>query len=153
LLYTVGMLRQQEQRSDQQSGQRHHHDANPPPPPNYHFSHPPSPLHNHYIPPPPQLGSIDPKSPLAKHLQLTLWPLHYFAATPPKYHRNANPRKFLMSYEAAIASTGDDEATLTKSLIICLEDAAANWYSKLPSGCVHSWPQLKEKFLLNFQGF
>jgi hypothetical protein len=58
-----------------------------------------------------------------------------------------------MSYEAVIASVGGDEATLTKSIIIFLEDAAANWYSRLQPGCIYSWPQLKEKFLLNFQGF
>jgi hypothetical protein len=57
-----------------------------------------------------------------------------------------------MSYEAAIASVGGDEATLTKSLIISLEDAAANWYSRLPRGCIYYCQQLKEKFLLNFQG-
>jgi hypothetical protein len=44
-----------------------------------------------------------------------------------------------MSYEAAIASAGGDEATLTKSLIISLEDAAANWYSKLSPGWIYSW--------------
>jgi hypothetical protein len=48
---------------------------------------------------------------------------------------------------------GGDEATLAKSLIISLEDAVANWYSRLPPGCIYSWPQLKEKYLLNFQGF
>jgi hypothetical protein len=58
-----------------------------------------------------------------------------------------------MSNEAAIASIGGDEATLIKSLIISLEDAAANWYSRFSLGCIYSWPQLKEKFLLNFQGF
>jgi hypothetical protein len=58
-----------------------------------------------------------------------------------------------MSYQAAIALSGGDEATLTKSLIISLEDADANWYSRFPPGCIYSWPQLKEKFLLNFQGF
>jgi hypothetical protein len=58
-----------------------------------------------------------------------------------------------MSYKAAIASAKGDEATLTKSLIISLEDATANWYSRLPLGCIFSWPQLKEKFLLNFHGF
>jgi hypothetical protein len=31
-----------------------------------------------------------------------------------------------MSYESVIASVGEDEATLAKSLIISLEDAAAN---------------------------
>jgi hypothetical protein len=58
-----------------------------------------------------------------------------------------------MFYEAAIASAGGDEPTLTKSLIISLEDAAANWYSKLPPKCIYSWQQLKEKFLLKFQRF
>jgi hypothetical protein len=58
-----------------------------------------------------------------------------------------------MCYESAIASARGDEATLAKSLIISLEDAAANWYSTLPPGCIYSWQQLKAKFLLNFLGF
>jgi hypothetical protein len=58
-----------------------------------------------------------------------------------------------LSYEAAIASARGDEPTLTKSLIISLYDAATNWYSKLLPRCIYSWPQLKEKLLLNFQGF
>jgi hypothetical protein len=58
-----------------------------------------------------------------------------------------------MSYETAIALVRGDEATLAKFLIISLEDATTNWYSRLPPGCIYSWPQLKEKFLLNFQGF
>jgi hypothetical protein len=115
---------------------------------------PPSPPHNQYFPPPPpQLSTADPKSPLDHHLQHVTWPTQYQATPPPKYHGNADPHKFLMSYEAAIASAGGDEATLTKSLIISLEDIAANWYSRLPPRCIHSWQQLKEKFLLNFQGF
>jgi hypothetical protein len=58
-----------------------------------------------------------------------------------------------MSYKAAIASAGGYEATLAKSLIISLDDAAANWYSRLLPRCIYSWSQLKEKFLLNFQDF
>jgi hypothetical protein len=42
------------------------------------------------------------------------------------------------------------EATLTKFLIISLEDVAANWYSRLPPKRIYSWKRLKEKFLLNF---
>jgi hypothetical protein len=75
---------------------------------------------------PPYMGIIDPKSPLVEHLQLAPWPLHYRAVTPPKYHSNIDPHKFLMCYEAAIASVGGDKATLAKSLIISLEDAVAN---------------------------
>jgi hypothetical protein len=58
-----------------------------------------------------------------------------------------------MCYEAAIASAGGDEATLTKSLIISLEDAATNWYSRLPPHCIYMWKHLKDKILLNFQEF
>jgi hypothetical protein len=54
-----------------------------------------------------------------------------------------------MCYEASIASAKGDEATLAKSLIVSLEDAIANWYSRLPPGCIHSRQQLKEKFQLN----
>jgi hypothetical protein len=45
---------------------------------------------------------------------------------PPMYHNNTDPHKFLMCYEAFIASIGGDEATLTKSLIISLDDVATN---------------------------
>jgi hypothetical protein len=58
-----------------------------------------------------------------------------------------------MCYEDTIASAGGDEATLAKSRIISLENVARNWYSRLPPKCIYSWQQLKEKFLLNFQGF
>jgi hypothetical protein len=103
--------------------------------------------------PMPQYGTTDPKSPLADHLQLAPWPPQYRAAPPSKYHDNTDPKKFLMCYEAAIATAGEDEATLTKSLIISREDATSNWYSRLQPRCIYSWQQLKEKFMFNFQGF
>jgi hypothetical protein len=58
-----------------------------------------------------------------------------------------------MCYKAAIALTGDNEATLVKSLIISLEDTAANWYFRLPLRCIYSRQHLKDNILLNFQGF
>jgi hypothetical protein len=58
-----------------------------------------------------------------------------------------------MCYKATIASPGGDKATLSKSLIISLENATTNWYSWLPPKCIYSWQQLKERFVLNFQGF
>jgi hypothetical protein len=58
-----------------------------------------------------------------------------------------------MCYETAIALARVDEATLVKSLIISLEDAATDWYSRLPPCCIYSWQHLKDKILLNFQLF
>jgi hypothetical protein len=43
-----------------------------------------------------------------------------------------------MCYEVAITLAGGDEATIAKSLIISLEDAAVNWYSNLPPKCIYS---------------
>jgi hypothetical protein len=77
----------------------------------------------------------------------------YRAVPPPKYYRESDPQKFLMSYEAAIASSGGDDMTLTKSFIISLENVAASWYARLPPRSIASWAQLKEKFVVNFQGF
>jgi hypothetical protein len=58
-----------------------------------------------------------------------------------------------MSYKATIASFGGDDTTLTKSFITSLKNAKANWYARLPPRSIISWAQLKEKFLVNFQGF
>jgi hypothetical protein len=154
--YNLEILRQQGR-----DGPLHNQIPNQPPlplPPHNHILHhpnqPPPPQTHPLQPPlPPQMGTIYPKNPLAEHLQLAPWPLHYRLVTPPKYHSNTDSRKFLMCYEAAIASTGGNDATLTKSLIISLEYAAANWYSRLPPCCIYLWQQLKDKILLNFQGF
>jgi hypothetical protein len=122
----------------------HQPNTNLPPPSHNQILHQPPPLpppHNHLFhqhPPLPQTGTTDPKSLLAEHLQLAPWPLHYREVPPPKYHGNTNPCKFLMCYEAAIASAGGDEAILTKSIIISLEDAAANWYTTLSPWCIYS---------------
>jgi hypothetical protein len=51
------------------------------------------------------------------------------------------------------ASFGRDDTTLVKSFIISLQNAAANWYARLPPRSIISWAQLKEKFVVNFQGF
>jgi hypothetical protein len=147
LQYIVDILRQQEQRQEPPLNQMQHqpNTNHPPPPlPHNHISHhqSPSPPHNQFFQPPPpplpQFDTTDPKSPLANHLQLAPWPSYYRATPPPIYHGNTDPRKFLMYYEAAIASPRGDEATLAKSLIISLEDAAANWYSRLPPRCIYS---------------
>jgi hypothetical protein len=103
--------------------------------------------------PPPLLGAIDNKCLLADDLQLAPWTPQYRAAIPPKYFGNSYPCKFLMRYEAAIASSGGDETTLAKSFIISLEGVAANWYATLKPWSIQSWHHHREKFQVNFHGF
>jgi hypothetical protein len=58
-----------------------------------------------------------------------------------------------MSYQVAIASSGGDDATMAKSFIIALEGSALTWYTRLPLLSIDSWRSLRDKFLLNFQGY
>jgi hypothetical protein len=58
-----------------------------------------------------------------------------------------------MSYQVAVASSGGDNATMAKSFIIALEGPALTWYTRLPTLSIDSWRSLRDKFLLNFQGY
>jgi hypothetical protein len=58
-----------------------------------------------------------------------------------------------MCYEVMIASSGGNDTTLAKSFIISLKGATGNWYARLQPRSITSSGYLKEKFLINFQGF
>jgi hypothetical protein len=58
-----------------------------------------------------------------------------------------------MSYQVVVASSGGDNATMAKSFIIALEGPALTWYTRLPPLSIDSWRSLRDKFLLNFQGY
>jgi hypothetical protein len=75
---------------------------------------------------------------LADNLQIAPWQPQYRAVPPPKYYGEFDPQKFHMSNEAVIASSGGDDTTLTKSFIISLENAATNWYARLPLSSIAS---------------
>ena len=57
-----------------------------------------------------------------------------------------------MSYEAAVASAGGDDAVLAKSFVIAAEGDALAWYSMLKPSTVYSWENLWDKILTNFKG-
>eukprot|EP00267_Zea_mays_P037990 XP_008675943.1 uncharacterized protein LOC103652068 [Zea mays] len=42
---------------------------------------------------------------------------------------------------------------MAKSFIIALEGPALTWYTRLPPLSIESWKGLRDKFLLNFQGY
>jgi hypothetical protein len=86
---------------------------------------------------------LDKRSPLAPHLQVSPWPANFRAGTYPKYNGNTDPTQYIMSYQA----------TMAKSFIIALEGPALTWYTRLPPLSIDSWRSLRDKFLLNFQGY
>jgi hypothetical protein len=96
---------------------------------------------------------LDERSPLAPHLQVTPWPANFRAGTYPKYNGSTDPTQYIMSYQVAVASSGGDDATMSKSFIIALEGPALTWFTRLPPLSIDSWRSLRDKFLLNFQWY
>jgi hypothetical protein len=96
---------------------------------------------------------LDERSPLAPHLQVSPWPANFSAGTYPKYNSSTDPTQYIMSYQVAVASSRGDDATMAKSFIIALEGPALTWYTRLPPLSIDSWRSLRDKFLLNFQGY
>jgi hypothetical protein len=99
------------------------------------------------------INYLDERSPLAPQLQVSPWPANFRAGTYPKYNGSTDPAQYIMSYQVAVASSGGDDATMVKSFIIALEGPALTWYTRLPPLSIDSWRSLRDKFLLNFQGY
>jgi hypothetical protein len=96
---------------------------------------------------------LDERSPLAPHLQVSPWPANFRAGTYPKYNGSTDPTQYIMSYQVDVASSGGDDTMMAKSFIIALEGPALTWYTRLPPLSIDSWRSLRDKFLLNFQGY
>jgi hypothetical protein len=99
------------------------------------------------------INYLDEQSPLAPQLQVSPWPTNFSAGTYPKYNGSTDPAQYIMSYQVAVASSGGDDATMAKSFIIALEGPALTWYTRLPPFSIDSRRSLRDKFLLNFQGY
>jgi hypothetical protein len=99
------------------------------------------------------INYLDERSPLAPQLQVSPWPTNFRAGTYPKYNGSTDPAQYIMSYQVTVASSGGDGATMAKSFIIALEGPALTWYTRLPPLSIDSWRSLRDKFLLNFQGY
>jgi hypothetical protein len=99
------------------------------------------------------INYLDERSPLAPQLQVSPWPANFRAGTYPKYNGSTDPAQNIMSYQVVVASSRGDDTTMAKSFIIALEGPALTWYTRLPPLSIDSWRSLRDKFLLNFQGY
>jgi hypothetical protein len=99
------------------------------------------------------INYLDERSPLAPQLQVSPWPANFRVGTYPKYNGSTDLTQYIMSYQVVVASSGGDDATMAKSFIIALEGPALTWYTRLPPLSIDSWKGLRDKFLLNFQGY
>jgi hypothetical protein len=99
------------------------------------------------------INYLDERSPLAPQLQFSPWPSNFKAGAYPKYNGNTDPTQYIMSYQVAVASSRGDNTTMAKSFIIALQGPTLAWYTRLPPLSIESWKALRDKFLLNFQGY
>jgi len=98
-------------------------------------------------------STLDLRSPLSEGLKTSPWPTTYKLITLPNFNGTTDPRQFLMSFEAAVASAGGNETVMAKSFVIAAEGDALAWYSMLRPGSIYLWENLRDKILANFQGF
>jgi hypothetical protein len=98
-------------------------------------------------------STISTSEALSSQLQASPRPTNFRAGTYPKYNSNTNLAQHIMSYQVAVASSEMDDATMAKSFIISLEGSALIWYTRLPPLSIESKKGLRDKFLLNFQGY
>jgi hypothetical protein len=64
--------------------------------------------------------TFDDASPLAAELQATPWLPSYKPPQLPMYDGHSDPKKFLMSYEATIASYGGNTTVMAKSFVMAV---------------------------------
>jgi hypothetical protein len=96
---------------------------------------------------------VDPKSPLSEGIQTSPWPVNYKPITLPRYNGKTDPRQFIMSFKAVVASAGGNDSVLEKSFVITAEGDTLAWYSMLKPSTIYSWKNLRDKILTNFKGF
>ena len=69
---------------------------------------------------------FDPTSLLSIALHRISWPYGYKPIQLPKYDGSVNPAQFIMTYEATIASAGEDDPIMEKSFVMACEGPVAN---------------------------
>ena len=74
-------------------------------------------------------------------------------ATVNKYSGETDPRVWLNDYRLACQLGGaTDDAMIIRNLPLHLADSARTWLEHLPANQIHSWSDLVDTFVGNFQG-
>ena len=63
-----------------------------------------------------------------------------------------DPAAWIESYEVAMDMLQVSDGVCARYLTMMMEGPARTWLKNLPENSVHSWSEMKEKFIKNFQG-
>ena len=68
------------------------------------------------------------------------------------FDEESDSKEFVMSFKAVVETTGRDDTTLAKVVMLVVKGIERSWYSALPPGSIYSWEQLRNALYSNFQG-
>ncbi|XP_066162167.1 uncharacterized protein [Oryza sativa Japonica Group] len=84
-------------------------------------------------------------------LQNVLWPLKFRPNLTEKYDGSINPSEFLQIYTTIIVVAGGDYRVMANYFPMALKDQARGWLMTQPPDSIHSWEDLCQQFVTNFQ--
>lgn len=68
------------------------------------------------------------------------------------YNASMDPTTWLNNYEMGMSILNASEEVCARYLNMMLEGAAHIWLQNLPPNSIHTWDEMKEAFIKNFQG-
>nr|AAU90115.1 putative polyprotein [Oryza sativa Japonica Group] len=80
------------------------------------------------------------------------WPPKFRPNLTEKYDGSINPSEFLQIYTTVIVAEGGDDRVMANYFPIALKGQARGWLMTQPPGSIHSWEDLCQQFITNFQG-
>nr|ABF99688.1 retrotransposon protein, putative, unclassified [Oryza sativa Japonica Group] len=80
------------------------------------------------------------------------WPPKFRPNLTEKYDGSINPSEFLQIYTTVIVAAGSDDRVMANYFPMALKGQARGWLMTQPPGSIHSWEDLCQQFITNFQG-
>ncbi|XP_052166837.1 uncharacterized protein LOC127783685 [Oryza glaberrima] len=80
------------------------------------------------------------------------WPPKFRPNLTEKYDGSINPSKFLQIYTTVIVAVGGDDRVMANYFPMALKGEARGWLMTQPPDSIHSWEDLCQQFITNFQG-
>nr|XP_025878868.1 uncharacterized protein LOC112937909 [Oryza sativa Japonica Group] len=80
------------------------------------------------------------------------WPLKFRPNLTEKYDGSINPSEFLQIYTTIIVAAGGDDRVMANYFSMALKGQARGWLMTQPPDTIHSWEDLCQQFITNFQG-
>ena len=89
---------------------------------------------------------------LGPELRNARYPVPFKPLLVEKYDGSTNPEEFISLYSSVVVAAGGDDVVKANYHPMCLTGTARSWLMNLPADTIHTWKQLRDTFVGNFQG-